>query len=85
MPADWQILFPIWNDIIVADGKPMRQMLYLIVNVCRSCSIVADGIATFIICNGRCHNNCNCTQMVYVCLWQMLLPMCTILWQIVSH
>ena len=31
IPAEWQMLLPIWNDIIVADGKPLRQMLYLMV------------------------------------------------------
>ena len=85
MPAEWQMLLPIWNDVIVADGKPLRQMLYLIVNVGRSNNLVADGMVTFIICNGRCHNHYDCRQMAYLHLWQMLLPMCTILWQVVSH
>ena len=49
MPAQWQMLLPIWNDIIVTDGKPLRQILYLIVNVGRSSSLVADGMASFIM------------------------------------
>ena len=47
MPTEWQMLLPIWKDIIVADGRPLRQMLYLIVIVGRSCNPVADRIATF--------------------------------------
>ena len=82
MPAQWQMLLPIWNDIIVTDGKPLRQILYLIVNVGRSSSLVADGMASFyyavadvitIVIVDRWYiytgGRCCCLCVLYCCRW----------------
>ena len=52
MFTEWYLLLPIWKDIIMGEDTPLRQMLYLIVIVGRSCHTVACGMAPFVMCNG---------------------------------